>query len=101
MSMPGEYGGGKAPNQPNPTPASDVVDDFHTNSDVNSRAESLHHTLGPTPTQAASGDHVHDGGTSSLLLTGITLSGSRGGNVAMVSIISALVRLGATDSTTA
>jgi hypothetical protein len=101
MSMPGDYGGGKGPNQANPQPAADVVDDFHTNADTDSRTQSLHHTLGAAPTQAAPGDHTHDGGTSPLLLTGITLSGSRGGNVAMISIISALVRLGATDSTTA
>lgn len=85
----------------NPKPDAQAVEDFHTNADTDSRAEAIHHSLGPLPTQAAPGDHVHDGGTSPLLLTGVTLSGSRGGNVAMVSIISALVRLGATDSTTA
>jgi len=87
--------------QVNPKPDAQVVEDFHTNADVDSRSESMHHTLGPLPTQAAGGDHIHDGGSSPLLLTGVTLSGSRGGNVAMVSIISALVRLGAVDSTTA
>ena len=85
----------------NPKPTADVVEDFHTNADIDTRVEAIHHTLGPAPTQAAPGDHVHDGGTSSLLLSGVTLTGSRGGNVALISVIAALVKLGATDSTTA
>lgn len=85
----------------NPKPDAQTVEDFHTNADTDTRPEAAHHSLGPSPSQAAPGDHLHDGGTSQLLLTGVTLSGSRGGNVAMVSIISALVRLGAIDSTTA
>lgn len=35
------------------------------------------------------------------LLAGVTLTGSRGGNIALLSVIQALVALGATDSTTA
>ena len=85
----------------NPKPDAQAVEDFHTNADTDTRPEAVHHSLGPSPSQSAPGDHLHDGGSSSLLLTGVTLSGSRGGNVAMVSIISALVRLGAVDSTTA
>lgn len=85
----------------NPKPEAVVVEDFHTNADTDTRPESLHHTLGPGNTQAAPGNHTHDGGNSELLLTGVTITGSRGGNVALVSIIGALVRLGAVDSTTA
>lgn len=85
----------------NPKPGAAVVADFHTNSDVDIRPESQHHTLGTTNSQAAAGDHTHDGGDSPLLLTGYTLTGSRGGNAAMPSLIAALVRLGATDSTSA
>lgn len=82
-------------------PSAEEVEDFHTNADVDTRVESIHHTLGAAPTQASPGNHIHDGGTSPLLLTGFTLTGSRGGNTALVSIIACLVRLGATDSTTA
>lgn len=98
-----QYGGGRPTAQvgQNPKPDAQVVEDFHTQADTDSRRESLHHTLGPLPTQSAPGDHNHDGGDSALLLLGVTLTGSRGGNVALVSVISALVRLGATDSTTA
>lgn len=85
----------------NPRPDAAAVEDFHTNADTDIRRESLHHTLGPGEAQAAPGSHSHDGGDSALLLSGMTLSGSRGGNVALISVIAALVRLGATDNTTA
>ena len=84
-----------------PRPDSQTVDEFHTNSDLDTRGESQHHTLGPGPTQAAAGNHTHDGGDSSLLLTGLTITGSRGGNTSLPSIIACLVRLGAKDSSTA
>lgn len=82
-------------------PSAEEVEDFHTNADIDTRIESIHHTLGPGTTQASPGNHIHDGGTSPLLLSGFTLTGSRGGNTALVSIIACLVRLGATDSTSA
>ena len=91
---------GTAANDDSPKPSSQAVDDFHTNSDVDTRPESQHHTLGGGTTQAAPGDHLHDGGTSSLLLGGVVLTGSRGGNAALPGIIAALVRLGAKDNTT-
>jgi hypothetical protein len=77
------------------------VEELHTNSDVDARREAQHHTLGPGPTQAASGDHRHDGGDSALLLEGLTISGSRGSDAWRLSINQILVRLGATDSSTA
>lgn len=77
------------------------VEAWHRNSDLDLRAEAQHHTLGPRPSQASPGDHIHDGGTSPLLLSGVTLTGSRGGNAALPSIIAALVRLGASDQTSA
>ncbi len=81
-------------------PDAQTVQEFHTNADTDVRTESIHHTLGQGPNQASPGDHLHDGGSSPLLLAGTTISGSRGGNVALQSVISALVRLGAIDSTT-
>lgn len=85
----------------NPKPPPVVVEDFHTNDDTDARRESHHHTLGPLPTQAAPGDHTHDGGDSALLLAGVTITGDRSDGTALASVISALVRLGATDSTVA
>jgi ABC-type Zn2+ transport system substrate-binding protein/surface adhesin len=76
------------------------VDDFHQNSDADARSESQHHTLGANQNQAAAGNHTHDGGTSSFLWSGVTITGSRGGNMAVASIISALVAKGATDAST-
>jgi hypothetical protein len=86
--------------QPNPKPAPQIVDDFHTNSDVDSRSEAQHHTLGPLPTQAASGDHNHDGGNSALILQGETISGSRAADSWRLSVNAILVRLGAEDLST-
>lgn len=83
-----------------PPTAEDVVK-LHTNADTDTRKESIHHTLGSSSTQAAPGDHNHRGGDSVQLLGGITLTGSRGGNIALLSVIQALVALGATDSTSA
>lgn len=77
------------------------VREFHTNADTDATPDSLHHTIGPGVNQAASGQHNHDGSNSPLLLEGFTLSGAKGGNSAVASIVSALVKLGATDSTTA
>tara|TARA_R110002020_G_scaffold404912_1_gene614971 strand:+ start:11567 stop:11860 length:294 start_codon:yes stop_codon:yes gene_type:complete len=83
------------------SPSAEEVQNFHTNADTDSRREAIHHTLGAGDNQAASGNHDHRGGNSVQLLTGITMTGSRGGNVALLSVIQALVALGATDSTTA
>ena len=79
----------------------EVVSQFHTNADTDTRGEAIHHTLGPGASQASAGDHRHRGGDSALLLDGITITGSRGGNVALLGVIQALVALGATDSSTA
>ena len=77
------------------------VERIHQYDDVDVRAESHHHTLGGGPFQATPGGHRHRGGDSELLLSGTTLSGSRGSATSQVSIIAALVALGATDTTTA
>lgn len=90
---------GAAPGQ-NIKPPADAVEDFHTNSDVDTRPEAQHHTLGPLPTQAAPGNHRHDGGDSALILEGIQITGSRATDAWRLSVMAALVRLGATDSTT-
>lgn len=77
------------------------VENFHKNADTDVRRESVHHTLGPRPTQAAGGDHNHDGSNSPLILSGLTIVGSRSTPSAILpSIIAGLVRLGMTDSST-
>lgn len=82
-------------------PEAKVVNEFHTNDDADRDAAAHHHTLGPNANQASPGSHRHDGSDSVLLLQGITLAGSKGGNVALASVIAALVTLGATDNTSA
>lgn len=77
------------------------VELFHTNSDLDLRAESQHHTLGPSPSQASPGDHKHDGGDSALLLADETITGSRNSDAWRLSVNAILVKLGATDSSTA
>ena len=76
------------------------VEEFHANADTDTRVESLHHTLGPSPSQAAPGDHIHDGGTSAQLLVGSTISGSRASDAYRLSLNAILVKLGAVDSST-
>jgi len=82
-------------------PSAEVVTAFHTNADVDTRPESIHHTTGPNSGQASPGDHNHRGGDSVFLGAGLTITGSRGGNVALLSVIQVLVgALGVTDNTT-
>jgi chemotaxis response regulator CheB len=58
-------------------------------------------SLGPSNLQAAPGDHKHDGVTSKKLMTGITITGSKGGNAALADLITKLAKaLGFTDATT-
>ncbi len=84
----------------NPKPPNQVVDDFHENSDLDARAEAQHHTLGPGPTQAAPGNHIHNGGDSPLLLEGESITGSRASDAWRLSVNAILVRLGAADTST-
>lgn len=46
------------------SPSSEEVNLFHLNSDKDSSALALHHTLGTGPSQAAPGNHNHDGKNS-------------------------------------
>ena len=82
-------------------PDARVVNEFHSNDDVDKDSNAHHHTLGGGANQASPGSHRHDGTDSVALLEGIELAGSRGGNLALQSVIQALVALGATDNTTA
>jgi len=81
---------------------------FHAKDDVDAAVYSHHHTLGSKPNQASPGAHTHDGFSSAAIplanlpkpLAGVTISGAKGGNTALASVIAALVGLGATDITT-
>lgn len=85
---------------PDPSPDTKTVENFHNNASTDIRREDKHHTLGPGPFQAASGDHSHNGDDSVLLLEGFTINGTLTNPTSVLpSIISALVRLGANDGT--
>jgi len=43
------------------------VDQLHRNADTDQSKRALHHTLGPKGSQAAPGNHTHDGNDSALL----------------------------------
>jgi hypothetical protein len=82
-------------------PSTDQVIKFHEKADKDASPKAIHHTLGPGPNQAASGDHSHDGGNSAQLLSNIVFTGSRTTIANIVpQLIAALVQLGATDNTT-
>lgn len=100
MATPGQ-GQGVDLTQKDRPPTAEEVEEAHTNADTDSRKEAIHHTVGPGENQASPGNHNHRGGDSVQLLSGVTITGSRGGNIALLSVIQALVALGATDSTTA
>lgn len=76
---------------------------LHTRSDVDSAAHAQHHSLGPGRNQASPGDHIHDGAASKLIGNGMGLSvtGAKGGNVALANLIAMLKSVIAfTDTTT-
>jgi hypothetical protein len=78
-----------------------IVAQLHRNADTDTSKQAVHHTIGPAPDQVASGAHTHDGVETRQLLSGISITGSRGGNIALASVIDALQALGAEDNTTA
>ena len=82
-------------------PDARTVNEFHTNDDLDKDANSHHHSLGSGANQASPGSHSHDGTTSVQLLADFSITGSRSGGTALVSVISALEQLGAINNTTA
>lgn len=79
------------------------VNEIHKLSDKDVSREAQHHSLGINPYQASPGDHDHDGRNSKLLATSApeVVTGSRGGNAALASLLTALANKGIiTDSTT-
>ena len=87
--------------QTDASPPADIVASFHKNAAIDSRAEDIHHTVGPEPSQASPGNHTHNGSDGALLLEAYTITGSKANPTTVLpSVIAALVRLGAKDSTT-
>jgi hypothetical protein len=81
----------------------DEVNRLHQRDDVDKSAFSHHHTLGPKRNQASPGDHTHTGYTSRKLGygAGLTVTGSKGGNAALASLITMLGNvISFTDTTT-
>lgn len=73
-------------------PAKDV-NDFHTNSDKDSSQSSQHHSIGNQRNNASGGDHDHRGQNGRKLNNGgvpYTLTGAKGGNVALTNLIALL-----------
>lgn len=79
-----------------------TVNEFHINDDLDQGPDAHHHSIGPGVHQAASGAHNHRDGNGASILGGVILSGSKSGenSVALTTIVSALVALGAEDKTT-
>lgn len=83
-------------------PPQRMVNEFHTNDDLDRDSNAHHHTLGVGVNQASSGGHNHDGTNSVQLGAGIVVSGSRSSGAALVSLLTALEQiLGLDDQTTA
>lgn len=76
---------------------------IHSRSDVDSSQLALHHTIGIKHDQASAGDHVHDGSSSRKVGANMNLSvtGSKGGNVALANLLTMLKSvIEFTDTTT-
>lgn len=86
-----------------PYPSGRSVNALHTKADTDAGPFASHHTLGPGRNQASPGSHMHDGKASKKVGDGLGLviTGSRGGNAALTSLLSALAKvIQFTDSTT-
>jgi hypothetical protein len=96
------FGGIKKDAKPS-SPEPREVNLFHSRSDVDSSTTAQHHTLGVKHDQASPGDHNHDGKGSRKLGQGLslTVTGSKGGNAALTSLLAMLAQVvDFTDSTT-
>lgn len=94
------FGPIKTPASVSNLPTATEVNRFHSNADTDAQSGGIHHTLGIKHTQAAAGDHTHNGKNSKKLMEGIAITGSKGGNAALASLITKLAdALGFTDAT--
>ncbi len=70
------------------------VAELHSFSDLDSALNAQHHSIGPGPTQVAGGDHKHDGRATRKIFTPLTVTGSRGANVALANLLTSLATQG-------
>lgn len=82
--------------QPNQQQTPLQVAQLHRNADTDSQPSAAHHTLGSTATQASPGSHQHKGTDQSRRLYDPpgSVTGSRGGNAALQSLLSVLASQG-------
>lgn len=86
-----------------PAPPPREVGLFHARSDVDSSQQAQHHTVGMKHDQSAAGDHIHDGKSTRKVGYGLnlTVSGAKGGNAALASLLTMLANvIEFTDTTT-
>lgn len=84
-------------------PSAKEVNKLHTNADTDATTLASHHTVGIKRNQAASGAHTHNGNNSIKIGEGDgrSISGSKGGNAALASLITLLSNyIDFTDNTT-
>jgi hypothetical protein len=97
LTIPNDPYGKIKPDKKNPEEVIDARSSqlAHAKSDVDSGQFAQHHTLGSKRNQASPGDHTHTGKDSRLLGkgAGLSISGSRGGNAAVLSIIQMLQQI--------
>lgn len=89
--------------KPGDAPTARQVNKFHEKSDLNSGPNSQHHSLGTDRNQSASGAHNHGGKDSKKIGDGMGLvvTGSKGGNAALTSLLTELAKvISFTNSTT-
>lgn len=71
-----------------------------SSADANKSFDSMHHTVGYQKYQVNPGDHRHTGrDTSASMFSGFTLTGAKGGNVALANLITLLTNYGLVDGT--
>ncbi len=103
-TIPGDpFGNVQEPKGPAGAPSAEEVNRFHSKSDKDSGVTAEHHTLGKMRNQAAPGNHNHSGIDSRKIGAGMKLSitGAKGGNAAVASIITMLAQvIEFTDNTT-
>jgi hypothetical protein len=70
------------------------INKLHGRDDVDKSALAHHHTLGTGRAQASPGSHVHDGTNSKKLGQGLglTITGAKGGNVALTNLLAYLAK---------
>lgn len=95
---------GKVKSEPNTGISAKQINKMHEKSDVNSGPNAQHHTLGTGRNESSPGSHIHGGKDSKKIGDGmgLAISGAKGGNAALGSLITMLKQvITFTDNTTA